>query len=126
MAGPSSPEILGGPPLPMATAAAYLARMSLPPDQPPATSKPKLAPEERRTRQADRLTTIRLRMAIGRELDDRGITTSAEIGAAFEMPAAEATKLLTHRQWREGDVALLQAAAARLGLQVTGARGDKD
>jgi hypothetical protein len=32
------------------------------------------------------------------------------------MPAAEATKLLTRHQWREGDVALLAAAAARLGL----------
>jgi predicted flap endonuclease-1-like 5' DNA nuclease len=100
----------------MATAAAYLARMSLPPDQPPATAKPKLAPEERRARQADRLTTIRLRMAIGRELDERGITTPAAIGEAFGMPAAEATKLLSRHQWREGDVALLQAAAARLGI----------
>jgi len=32
------------------------------------------------------------------------------------MPAAEATKLLTGRQWREGDVALLQTVAARLGV----------
>jgi hypothetical protein len=32
------------------------------------------------------------------------------------MPPAEATKLLTGRQWREGNVALLEAAAARLGL----------
>ena len=55
-------------------------------------------------------------MAISRELDERGITTLAAIGAALDMPAAEATKLLTRRQWREGDVALLQAAAARLEL----------
>ena len=34
------------------------------------------------------------------------------------MPAAEATSLLTRRQWREGDVALLETAAARLGVQV--------
>jgi hypothetical protein len=34
------------------------------------------------------------------------------------MPAAEATKLLRSHQWREGDVARLQVAAARLGLQV--------
>jgi len=101
----------------MATAAAYPARMSLPPpDQPPATAKPKLTPDERRARQADRLTTIRLRMAIGRELDERGITTPAAIGEALGMPAAEATKLLSRHQWREGDVALLQAAAARLGI----------
>jgi hypothetical protein len=57
-------------------------------------------------------------MAIGRELDERGITKPADIGEALEMPAAEATKLLTRRQWREGDVALLEAAAARLRAQV--------
>jgi hypothetical protein len=34
------------------------------------------------------------------------------------MPPAEATKLLTQRQWREDGVALLEAAAARLGVQV--------
>jgi hypothetical protein len=95
--------------------------MDLPPDQPPPASppeKPKLTPEERRARYTDRLTTIRLRMAIGRELDERGITTPAAIGAALGMPAAEATKLLTRHQWHEGDVARLQAAAARLGLIV--------
>jgi hypothetical protein len=41
-------------------------------------------------------------MAIGQELDDRGITTPAAIGAALGMPAHEATKLLTRHQWREG------------------------
>jgi hypothetical protein len=76
--------------------------MSLPSDQPP-LEKPKMSAEERRQRQADRLTTIRLRMAIGE---------------ALGMPAAEATKLLRGHQWREGDVARLQAAAERLGLQV--------
>ena len=97
--------------------------MDLFPDQPPPTSppaKPKLTPEERRARYADRLTTIRLRMAIGRELDEQGITTPAAIGEALGMPAAEAVKLITRHQWREGDVARLQAAAARLGLQVPG------
>ena len=59
--------------------------MSLPPDQSPSSppSKPKLSAEGRRARQADRLTCIRLRMAIGRELDDRGITTPAAIGKAL-------------------------------------------
>jgi hypothetical protein len=93
--------------------------MSLPPDQPP-HEQPKLSTEERRARQADRLASIRLRMAIGRELDDRGITTPAAIGEALGMPAAEATSLLTRHQWREGDVARLQTAAARLGLLVPG------
>ena len=97
----------------------YLAGMSLFPDQPP-SAKPKLTPEERRARQADRLVTIRLRMLIGRELEERGIIAPAAIGDALGMPAAEATKLLTGRKWREGDVALLQAAAARLGVKVPG------
>ena len=59
--------------------------MSLPPDQPPPASppeKPKLTPEERRARYTDRLTTIRLRVLIFRELDDRDITTPAAIGEA--------------------------------------------
>jgi hypothetical protein len=80
--------------------------------------KPKLPPAEQRRRRDDRLVTIRLRMAIGHELDEKEITTPAAIGEALGMPADEAQKLLTRRQWREGDVALLQAAAARLGLNV--------
>jgi hypothetical protein len=67
--------------------------MSLLPDQMP-PAKPKISPEERRRRTADRLKTVQLRMAISREPDERGITTPAEIGAALGMPAAEATKLL--------------------------------
>ena len=100
--------------------------MSFFPDQPSASppEKPKLSAEERRARYTDRLTTIRLRMLIFRELDDRNITTPAAIGEALGMSAAEATKLLRGHQWREGDVALLQAAAARLGVQVPDARGD--
>ena len=57
-------------------------------------------------------------MLIGRELEDRGITTPAAIGEALGMPAREATSLLTRHQWREGDVALLQAAATRLGVHM--------
>jgi hypothetical protein len=102
---------------PMNTAAAYRPSMSLPPDQPPSPAQPELTPEERRARQADRLITIRLRRLIVRELEGRGITTPAEIGAVLGMPAAEATKLLRGHQWREGDVALLQAAATWLGVQ---------
>jgi len=60
------------------------------PDQPPSPppAKPKLSSEERRIRQADRLKCIRLRMAIGKELDDRDITTPTAIGQALGMPAA--------------------------------------
>ncbi|WP_157033918.1 hypothetical protein [Belnapia moabensis] len=91
--------------------------MSLLPDHSPTTRKPSSA-EERRARDADRLRIIRLRVTIGRELDDRGITTPAGIGEALGMPAAEATALLSRKLRREGDVALLEAAAARLGVQV--------
>jgi hypothetical protein len=77
-----------------------------------------MSAEERRIRQEDRLASIRLRMAIGHELDNRDITTPAAIGDALGMPAAEAVKLLRGQQWREGDVALLEAAAARLGVRV--------
>jgi hypothetical protein len=57
---------------------------------------------------------------IFRELENRGITTPAEIGEVLDMPLAEASKLLRGHQWREGDVARLQDAAARLGVQVPG------
>ena len=86
------------------------------PPQPAA--KPTVSSQARRRRQEDRLAALRLRMAIGRELEERGIADPAAIGAALGLPAGEATKLLTRHQWREGDVALLAAAAARLGLSV--------
>jgi hypothetical protein len=58
-------------------------------------------------------------MLIGRALDELGATTPDAIGAALGMPAAEATALLSRKQWREGDVALLEAAAARLGVKAS-------
>jgi hypothetical protein len=102
----------------MATSAPTCRAMRLFPDDPPpppsSPAKPKLTSAERRARQADRLTTIRLRMAIWHELDARGITTPAEIGAALGMLADEAIKLLTRQRWHEGDAALLEAVEARL------------
>jgi hypothetical protein len=89
-------------------------------DVPPPPAKPKLSAQERRARQEDRLAALRLRMAIGRALDERGIADPAAIGAALGLPAA-AAKLLTRHQWRAGDVALLTAAAARLGVPAQGA-----
>ncbi len=100
-----------------------LVGMSLFPDLPPSASpptKPKMTAEERRRRRVDQLMRIRLRVMIGRELDDRGITTPAGIGAAVGMAPAEATALLSRHQWRDGDLLLLEAAAARLGLQMPG------
>ena len=106
-----------------ATSAPTCRTMSLFPDQPPPplpAEKPKLAAADRRIRQEDRLKTIRLRMALGRELDERGITTPAAVAAALDLPEAEATKLMTGRVWREGDVLRLEAVAARLGVQAPG------
>jgi hypothetical protein len=95
--------------------------MSPSPDEPPSTTaKPKLSAAEQKARREDRVMAIRLRMAIGRALDERGIAEPGAVGAALGMPAVEATKLLTRHQWREGDVALLTAAAARLGLPTNG------
>src|SRR4051794_39575896 len=90
----------------------HLAGMSPHPDQPPPApppENPKLTSAEQGQRRGGRRTTIRPRMAIGRELDDGDIPTPAAIGEALGMPAAEATSLLTRHQWREGDVARLQA-----------------
>lgn len=78
----------------------------------------KLTSAEQRRRREDRLVCIRLRMAIGRELEERGITTPTGVGEVLGMPPKEAQSMLTRHQWREGDVALLQAAAKRLGLAV--------
>ena len=80
----------------------------------PVPTKRKQPAVDRRAQQADRLVTIRIRMAIWRWLDERGITTPAAIAAALGMPPAEAAKLITAGQWREGDVARLEAAMARL------------
>ena len=96
------------------TAAADIRGMSPTPNEQPTPVKPKITPEERRRRDADRLQTIRLRMLVGQALHDRGITTPAAIG----MSPAEAVKLMTGKQWRAGDVALLEAAAVRLGVRV--------
>jgi len=43
-----------------------------------------------------------------------GMTTTAAVGAVLGMAALEATKLLTGHEWHEGDVALVEATAARL------------
>ena len=62
---------------------------------------------------------IRLKMAIGHELDDRGITTPAEIGNALGMATPDIMALLSRKQWREGDVALLEAALRAVAKDTT-------
>ena len=77
--------------------------------------KSKYTVQEQRVRREQRRKTTRLRMAIWQELDARGITTPDDIGAALGIPAGEVHKLLTRKR-REGDVAALEAVAARLGV----------
>jgi hypothetical protein len=86
-----------------------------PPSPPP---KPKLTAEARRAREANRLTALRLRMAIWQALDDGGISTPTGVGVAMGMPGIDAAKPLSRKVWREGDIEQLEAAALRLGLQV--------
>ena len=87
-------------------------------DMPP--PKPRLSSAARRARDADRLAALRLRMAIGRELEERGIEAAAEaVAAILGISAHKAEKLLIRRQWREGDVRLLETAAVRLGVPDT-------
>jgi hypothetical protein len=57
------------------------------------------------------------RYAIGREPDNRGITTLTAVAETLGMPAAEATALMARRQSREGNLVQLEAAAARLGCR---------
>jgi hypothetical protein len=71
-----------------------------------------------RARQEEWQASQRLRDLIDTELERRGITDLEEAGTVLGLPAGEADRLLKWRKWREGDVALLQAAAARLGLTV--------
>jgi hypothetical protein len=93
--------------------------MNIPPNQPPSSPViPMLARQEHLAREVERLRAIGLRTAIGQELDYRGIVDPATIGAVLKLPALEAERLLKRYQWREGDVALLEAVAVRLGLQV--------
>jgi hypothetical protein len=92
-------------------------------DQDTPSPKSKLSAVERRARNTDRLAALRLRMAIGRELDERGITDPAQaVGAVLGIAASEAAKLLHRHQWREGDVRLLETAAVRLGVSTTAAQ----
>ena len=51
----------------------------------------------KREHQADRLAAIRLRYSINTHLDDRGVTTPADIARAVGLPAAKAVRLL--QQW---------------------------
>ena len=69
-------------------------------------------------KQAERLLTVRLRHCINTHLDAQGLTAPPDIARAVGLPAAEAVRLLTRRQWRDGDVAALQTVADRLGLEV--------
>ena len=72
----------------------------------------------KRDHKAERPQAIRLRYTINTHLEDCAVATPAAIGAATGLPAAEAVRLLTRSQWRDGDVAMLKAIGDRLGLNV--------
>ena len=91
--------------------------MSLPPDQPP-IEKPKLTPEERRARQADRLTIIRLRMLIFREMDERGITTPGSNG---QCGTAGGTLIATGETLAQVQSRLLPVGNLYVNRHITGA-----
>ena len=76
-------------------------------------SKPDLMSNKKEWQASERFRTV-----IDEELERRGITDLVEAGTALGLPAREADRLLNRRHWREGDVAMLEAAAARLGVQV--------
>jgi len=69
-------------------------------------------------KQAARLMAIRLRYSFNTHLEDQGLATPMAIGAATGLPSAEVVRLLTRRQWREGDVEALQPIADHLRLVV--------
>ncbi len=71
-----------------------------------------------RAQQEEWQASQRLRDLIRQELERRGITDLAEAGTALGLPAREADRLMRRGRWLDGDVALLEAAAARLGVQV--------
>ncbi len=75
--------------------------------------------EERRTWTAGWLKIVRFRVAIGRELDDRGLKTPTEIGEALGLDLADVQILLTGKRWRDGDLERLIKLAERLGISVS-------
>jgi hypothetical protein len=77
-----------------------------------------MAGTTRKDHQAERLQAIRLRYCINTHLDEQGVTAAPDIARAVGLPPAEAVRLLSRRQWRDGDVTALQAIAERLGLEV--------
>ncbi len=64
------------------------------------------------------LRAMRLRVTIGRHLEDQGMVTPAAIADATGLPPAEAIRLLNARKTRDGDIPALEAIAARLGLPI--------
>jgi hypothetical protein len=60
----------------------------------------------------------RLRLVIKAELERREISDPSEIAAVLGIPRRQADRLVCRTAWKEGDLALLRAAAARLGLPV--------
>jgi hypothetical protein len=89
--------------------------VSLNGDGPPGASRyVRTSVEERRAREVECVKALHLRMVLDRELEARGIRDPSLAGPMFGLTAREADKLLTRRRWKAGDLALLEAIAARL------------
>src|SRR3954451_5827565 len=69
------------------------------------------------TKQAERLLAIRLRICINNHLDAQGRTAPPDIARAVGLPQTEAVRLLTRRQWREGDVKACKRVATGSGAR---------
>jgi hypothetical protein len=81
-------------------------------------SKLRLTAQQRQIRLANRRTITCLRIAIGQVLDERGITTPAEIGSAVGMPPEDAVMLVKRELSPDVNVATLEAVAINLGLSL--------
>jgi hypothetical protein len=83
----------------------------------PTPDKPRRTASEKRQRQDARLRALSLRYAIGSALDAKGVTTASSIGEAIGMPANAAAGLLNRKHLLGGDLAQLEAVAARLEIE---------
>ena len=77
-----------------------------------------LSHQERRLRDIQRRSVLRLRIAIAQVLHSQGLFAPAEIGEALGLPAGDAVMLVDRTVSKDGDIAALEAVAIRLGLRL--------
>jgi hypothetical protein len=84
----------------------------------PTPDKPRRTAAEKRLHKDARLRALSLRYAISTDLDSKGITSAGAVGEAMGMPGESAAGLLKRKHLLDRDLEQLEAAAARLGIQV--------